>query len=41
MIYQKAQALDDLAASLSGVVNSLDTTIMFARAGTLDSEDER
>ena len=41
MIYQRAQALDDLAASLSGVVNSLDTTIMFARAGTLDSEDDK
>merc|ERR1719336_3813898 len=36
---KRAQALDDLAASLNGVVNSLDTTIMFASAGTLDSED--
>ena len=41
IFYQRAQALDDLATSLSGVVNSLDTTIMFARAGTLDSEDDK
>ena len=36
---QKAQALDDITASLSGIMTGLDTTIMFTTAGTLDSLD--
>ena len=39
-ILQKAQALDDITASLSGLINSLDTTIMFTTAGTLEVVDE-
>ena len=39
MFLQKAQALDDITASLSGIMTGLDTTIMFTTAGTLDSLD--
>ena len=38
-IAKRAQALDQIASSLSGIVNNLDTTIMFASAGTLNTED--
>ena len=37
--FQKAQALDDITSSLSGLINSLDTTIMFTTAGTLELGD--
>ena len=38
-VAKRAQALDQIANSLNGIVNNLDTTIMFASAGTLNTED--
>jgi len=38
-VAKRAQALDHIASSLNGIVNNLDTTIMFASAGTLNTED--
>ena len=38
-VAKRAQALDQVVNSLNGLVNNLDTTIMFASAGTLNTED--
>ena len=38
-VAKRAQALDQIANSLNGIVNNLDTTIMFASAGTLNTDD--
>ena len=38
---KRAQAMDIIAKHLAGVLHNLDTTIMFASAGTLNIEDEQ